>query len=129
MKKKISLTLLILINITYFCYSQPPVKRFEKAEAALVSYLTTELSLTSEESQKFFPIYKTYHEEIRSVRKEEKGDQIELEEKVLNIRKKYRDDFKKVLGSDERVTKLLVAEKNFRELLRKELMKRRMNRQ
>ena len=128
MLKKIILLLVLFINISYFCYSQHNDRKFHNIETAVTTFLTTELSLTPEESQKFFPVYKNYFEELRAARQETQNDQIALEEKVLGIRKKYKDDFKKILGSDDRVNKVFLSEKKFREILRKELMKRRMNR-
>jgi len=129
MKKRLLLILSICINISYFCYSQSDDANFKKAQSLQIAYLTKELALTPDESQKLFPIYNNYVGEIRSLRRDKGNDQIALDEKVLNIRKKYRDDFKGVLGSDDRVNKLFVAEKNFRDILRKELIKRGLNRQ
>jgi hypothetical protein len=128
MKKKLTLILVVFININYFCYSQPP-QNVKRADSLQVEYLTKELALTPEESEKLWPVYNSYKNEIKSIRKENQSDQIEIEEKVLNIRKKYKDDFKTILGSDERVNKLFVAEKNFKEMLRKELIKRHVKRQ
>jgi hypothetical protein len=128
MKKKLTLILVVLINNYYFCFSQPP-QSVKKADSVQVEYLTKELQLTSEESEKLWPVYNNYKNDIKSIKKEDQSDQIVLEEKVLNIRKKYKDDFKAILGSDERVNKLFVAEKNFKEMLRKELIQRRIKRQ
>jgi len=128
MKKKLTLILVVLINNYYFCSSQPP-QSVKRADSVQVEYLTKELQLTSEESEKLWPVYNNYKNDIKSIKKEDQSDQIVLEEKVLNIRKKYKDDFKGILGSDERVNKLFVAEKNFKEMLRKELIQRRMKRQ
>ena len=128
MKKKLTLILVVLINNYYFCFSQP-AQNVKKADSVQVEYLTKELQLTSEESEKLWPVYNNYKNDIKNIKKEDQSDQIVLEEKVLNIRKKYKDDFKGILGSDERVNKLFVAEKNFKEMLRKELIQRRIKRQ
>ena len=125
MKKKLTLILVVLININYFCFAQGDDGGKKKAEEVHIAYITKELALTPEESEKFWPVYNDYKKELRSTVKGNGSDQIELEEKVLNTRKKYKNDFKKVLGSDERVNKLFVAEKSFREILRKELLDRR----
>ncbi|HEX8279521.1 MAG TPA: hypothetical protein VF540_12540 [Segetibacter sp.] len=128
MNKKLTLILVVLINNYYFCFAQPP-QNGKKADSLQVEYITKELVLTPEESEKLWPVYNSYKNEIKGIRKENQSDQIELEEKVLNIRKKYKDDFKTILGTDERVNKLFVAEKSFKEMLRKELIKRHMKRQ
>ena len=126
--KKILLPTLFLLNINYFCYSQVE-NRKNNIEAIQIAYLTRDLSLTAEEAQKFWPVYNEYRDELLAVRKEARNDEVLFEEKVLNIRKKYKTDFKKVLGTDQRVNQVFVAEKSFRELLRKELIKRRGNRE
>ena len=129
MKKRIFLLLAIFININYFCYSQSGDGNFKKAQSLQIAYLTKELALTPDEAQKLFPIYNNYMEEIRTARRDKGNDPIALDEKVLNTRKKYREDFKRVLGSDDRVNKLFTAEKDFRDMLRKELIQRRIDRQ
>ena len=126
--KKILLLTLFLLNINYFCYSQVN-NRKNNIEAIQIAYLTRELSLSPDEAQKFWPIYNEYRDELLAVRKEVRDDEIMFEEKVVNIRKKYKTDFKKVLDTDIRVNQVFLAEKSFRELLRKELIKRRGNRE
>lgn len=125
MKKNFTLILVLLLNINYFCFAQVDEGNKKKAEEAYIAYITKELTLTPEESEKLWPLYNDYRNEIKSTKKDNGNDELELEEKVLNTRKKYKNDFKKVLGSDERVNKLFVAEKSFRELLRKELLDRK----
>jgi len=130
MKKKSTLILVLFLNIIYICYSQDANNpNPQKAESVHAAYVTKELALTADEAKSFWPLYNNYRDEIRSVRRDKETDQIALEEKVLNIRKKYKDDFKKVLGTDDRVNKLFLTEKNFREILRKELIQRRAQRQ
>jgi hypothetical protein len=127
MKKKITLLLAIWINISYICLAQPSGGQSPRAEELQKTYLTKELSLTPEESPKFFSTYKNYRNEIRATRKDKGDDELEFEESVLAVRKKYKPEFKSILGSDERVNKIFVAEKNFKEILRKELLKRNLN--
>ena len=127
MKIKISLLLVFFININYFCYAQAPDANAKKAETLQVTYFTKELALTPDESSKFWPLYNNYKNEIKGVSKDDGTDPIASEEKVLNIRKKYKNDFKKVLGSDDRVNKVYVLEKSFTEMLRNELLDRRGN--
>lgn len=124
--KKLLLLTLIFTNINYFCFAQQD-DRVKKAEAIQIAYLTQELGLTPEEAQKFWPIYNSYKDEIRGANVNRKGDVIAAEEKVLNIRKKYRTEFKKVIPDEQRVNKIFSAEKNFRDMLQKELQNRKNN--
>jgi len=124
MKKKLSVLLVILLNINYFCYAQAQEANSKKVDSLQVAYFTEKLALTPDESEKFWPVYNNYKNEIKVVRKDSESDPIALEEKILNIRKKYKNDFKKILETDDRVNKVYVLEKDFRDMLRNELLDR-----
>ncbi len=127
MEKKVFLLLAFCINIGYICFGQTPDAGAKKVEEIQKAYLTEELSLTPEESTKFFPIYNSYREELKTIKKDKGNDEIEYAEQVLAIRKKYRVQFKEVLGTDDRVNKIFLAEKNFKKILEEELDKRKRN--
>lgn len=124
MKNKFTLLLVILQFINYFCNAQAQEANSKKIDSLQVVYFTEKLALTPEESDKFWPVYNNYKNEIKSARKENENDPIALEEKVLNIRKKYKNDFKQILETDDRVNKVYVLEKDFREMLQNELLNR-----
>jgi hypothetical protein len=96
----------------------------KKIDSLQSVYFTEKLVLTPDESEKFWPVYNNYKNEIKTVKKENESDHIAAEEKVLNVRKKYKIDFKKILEDDERVNKVYVLEKEFRDMLRDELIDR-----
>ncbi len=125
--KKIILIFAFIINVGYICLAQGEGSRASKVEAVQIAFLTKELDLSPEEAQRFWPVFNNYKQEIITARKQHTAE-IELEENILNVRKKYQGEFKKVLGSDQRVNKLFQADKNFKEMLRKELMERRAQR-
>jgi len=126
--KKYLLLLMIFVNICYICPAQQGVKR-NRAEAIQQTYFSNQLKLSPDETQRFWPVFNNYKEEIRRARIEKRDDELAFEEKVLGIRKKYKTEFKAVLGDEQRVNKVFVAEKDFRELLRKELQNRRRDNQ
>jgi len=99
-----------------------------RLEALKIGYLTKKLNLSTDEAQKFWPIYNQYMGEIRKTRidaRQNKEGEIPTEEKLLNIRKKYNGEFNKALSS-EKVNTFFKAEKEFGTVLQKELMERRM---
>jgi len=98
-----------------------------RLEAYKIAYLTKKLNLTPEEAQQFWPIYNKYQDEIRNARsdmKTNRPDEIVLEEKMLNIRKKYNSEFSKALNP-EKVNTLYKSEKEFGHMVQKELIERR----
>jgi hypothetical protein len=122
--KKITvlIALLVLLSVSGWAgtaYGQP--RRLENLK---IAYITRQLSLTADESQKFWPVYNSYISELRKVRAAKKADVLEQEEELLGVRKKYREEFRKILVSDARVNKTLTAERDFNNMIRKELQKR-----
>ncbi|TDO28941.1 hypothetical protein [Sediminibacterium goheungense] len=123
---------IILFFITVFALSslmaQEPQRKMmgerKNIEVLKVAYFTKHLSLTTEEAEKFWPLYNSYTADIRKARGDNKDDILAFEEAVLNIRKKYKTDLKKILVTDERVNKALMAEREFMNVVRKELQQR-----
>jgi hypothetical protein len=123
------LIVLFLSLFTSTTIAQPPSReqRQEKIEALRIAFLTRQLELTPDEAKKFWPVHDLYQADIEKLLKEyrdKKGDEIELEEKLLNVRKKYKPDFLKTI-SEEKFNKMLRAERDFREMIRKEMERRR----
>lgn len=103
----------------------------ERLQALKIAYLTKKLDLSPEEAQRFWPIYNKYTEEIRTIRQDQKQNnktEIDTEEKILNVRKKYNGEFAKALSA-EKVNTFFRSEKDFGQLIQRELQERRMNRQ
>ena len=96
------------------------------AESLKIAYITKQLNLTTSEAEKFWPVYNTYIAEIKKAKKDnfQTPDPLILEEQVLNIRKKYKENFRKILGSEERANKLFVAENEYGKMIRKEWQNR-----
>lgn len=113
--------------LSYFCIAQPPGSRQDNVEILKTAYITRQLNLSQEEAQLFWPVYNNYFAEVKKARVLFQNDEIKYEEKLVEVRKKYQGDFRKILGSDERVNKLFVVEKNFYELMKNELKKRQQN--
>ena len=125
--KKIYLTLLSVLFVFTGAFAQegdqqPPEKKIKEIEALKVAFITKELELTPEEAQKFLPIYNQYSKELKAVMKSTDDDVLEKDEKKLNIRKKYKDQFLKAISA-EKVNKLFSIEGKFHQLLIKAMRK------
>jgi len=122
----------------------------DKIESQKIAYITNELSLTATEAQQFWPIYNEFsdknEEVVKAFRKnniEDKNvnpetisdkeamdmadDQIIQAQKILDVRKKYHIEFKKVLPP-KKLLKLYQAERDFKKFLLKEIKERREDR-
>lgn len=141
MKTKFLLTCLFLFSLTMF--GQGLREKKEKIKALKVSFITTELSLSSDEAEKFWPVYNTYeekqfeikHNKMRKLVKELKStgldtmtdkqalsylNQLEAaDEELFKLRQKLVSDLKTIV-SPVKILKLKKAEDDFnRQLLSK----------
>jgi hypothetical protein len=122
--KKIGFFIPFLLLHSYFCVAQSDMGA-NRTEAIRIAFITKELNLSPEEAQKFWPVYNDYIDELRQARQSYRDDELTFEETVVAVRKKYKPQFKKLLKADDRVNKTYLAERKFREILKKELDNRK----
>jgi hypothetical protein len=122
--------LLILLFVLGIC-SQIKAQDGQKLEALKVAWLTKKLDLSPEEAQRFWPIYNKYTNDIRAIRleqKEKNTSEIDVEDKILSVRKKYNGEFIKALNP-EKANTFFRSEKDFKVEVQRVLQERRLNRQ
>lgn len=139
MKMKLLLPLLLLFSISMFGQKDKKEKH-EQIKALKVSFLTTELNLTPEESEKFWPVYNAYDEKQFQIRHDKmrpiirKIDEVGLDkmtekeaagyleklqaadEELFNLRNKLVADLKPIIGS-AKLLKLKKSEDDFNKML------------
>lgn len=130
----------IIILMSHFGFTQGPpppgAPDEEKIESLRIAFLTDYLSLSPEESQKFWPVYNLMRDEIKAVMDKEMtlikkrdintlsdaelskliNEHFENEQKMLDIKKKYAEEFKKILPL-KKVALLADAENEFKRKL------------
>jgi len=133
--------ILMMVLLSISVQAQPGGRGRERIHAIKVAYLTDKLQLTSEQSARFWPIYNTYEQDkmnlMRSYRDNNKmnenttedpmrsiEDDIVMQEKMLDLRKKYKDEFLKVISPQQLAT-LIESEKEFKRLLLQQIKERR----
>lgn len=128
MKRFLLSGLIILFVLIAKAQDNKPPHAGGRLEALKIAYITNKLNLSTDEAQKFWPIYNKYAAEIKQVFIQNKGgDEVALEEKIVEIRKNYKSQFSKVL-SDERVNAFFKADKEFNAMAQREMMQRRQAR-
>lgn len=112
----------------------------EKVKARRVGFITEKLQLTSEEAQLFWPVFNEFQLKRKAIRKTYGGKvnfnlmtdeevlthvkrQIEKEEKMLILKKKYIGELKNVLPI-RKVALLPGAEKQFKEWMLRQVKKK-----
>ncbi|HEX8017841.1 MAG TPA: sensor of ECF-type sigma factor [Flavobacterium sp.] len=141
--KNILPILLFLVSFSFYAQSDKIDEKREKIKAFKVSFLTTELELTSNEAEKFWPIYNDFddkqyelrHEKMKTYLRKLNDDtvnslsekeaasllsQIESTDKELYfLREKYMSNLKKVLSA-KKILKLKKSEDDFNRKLLKQ---------
>ena len=149
--------IIYLLSFLFFCsftiHGQEKLKKEkkEKIKAYKIAYLTEELNLTTQEAQKFWPVYNTFENKMIDLRFEEKfkirkqikkaGGLDELTEnqakeialkmsslkiKIHEITKEFQNKLPEILPY-KKIIKLNIAEEKFhRKLIKKLRNKRKM---
>jgi len=102
-----------------------------RLEALKIAYITNKLNLSPEEAQKFWPIYNSYALELKVTRLkavDNHSSELELDENLLNIRKKYSVLFSQVLPP-QKVDTFFKSEKEFGHFVQKEMELRQLKQQ
>lgn len=130
--KRIGYIVLILLLTTATVFAQPRQK-FERIHAIKVAYITDKVQLTSEQAAEFWPVYNRFEDELFSTRRkyiknvddiETAKDDLELQQEMLDIRKKYQREFLKII-SEQQLNELYIAEREFKKMLLQQLKARR----
>ena len=122
--KKIFTIICILVCVAGITQQPPKKGMMANIQGLKIAYITKELNLSTEEAQKFWPVYYSFLNELKQTRQNNTMNEIAFEEASLVVKKKYLLDFKKVLGTDERANKIFSIERSFAAEVRKELEKR-----
>ncbi|WP_411274081.1 hypothetical protein [Daejeonella sp.] len=126
------------LALTLQSFAQRSWGRSEQIESIKVAFITSKLDLTSEEAQKFWPVYNNYSKEFLELLKKKKeakysknSDPDEIisadlvyESKMLDLKKRYRKLYAKAIPP-QKILALYKAESEFREHLYKQLNNRR----
>ena len=99
--KRFLLILLFSITSTTILFAQDEDDEgSDKIRNRMTEFIQKRLDLTKEESAKFTPIFHRYFKDWRQTLKDnrEKRDRLELQHKVVELRLKYREEFRAAIG-------------------------------
>jgi len=144
MKRLLSILILCLLVGSY-AQAQGRGKSKERIKALHVAFITEKLELTPEESEKFWPVYNEFDQKRTQLRREyrkkrkagaETDDQaeelilsnFESQEKLIALKRTYFEKYKAILPV-KKLARLGKAEREFKQVIVKEMQRRRTKRQ
>lgn len=130
----------LLIGMSTFA-QRPDGPKGDRLKAMKIGMITQELKLTESQAEKFWPIYNAYSDDrneiFRDIRQLSRNNQslnnnealkrqdeiLDLRQEEINLTKKYRDSFLKVI-SPQQYSTLMETERRFNQMLLEKLKER-----
>lgn len=88
----------ILSATTSFAQEEEDGKEGGKIRERMNEYVQKRLNLSKNEADRFSPLFLTYFNDLRKTNQEFKGDRLVLQQKIVDLRLRYRDQFKDIMG-------------------------------
>ncbi len=114
MKKWIVILFLLVVpGFTLLAQDEETAPQEGKIQERMRTYIQNKLHLNKNEAEKFTPIFIRYFRDFVQTHRENKGDRLVLQQKVVELRLRYRGEFKQILD-EQRANKVYVYEDQFR---------------
>lgn len=134
--RKLLPLLLLFVSVSFYAQGESMQEKKEKIKTLKVAFFTTELDLTTNEAEKFWPLYNTFddkqfelrHQKMRAFMKRMSDGSLDkitdkeannflvqmedTEEELFLLRKKFTQNLRKILPS-VKIIKLRKAEEDF----------------
>lgn len=94
----LSLLFTTSISIPLFAQAAEDDDGNEKIRDKMSEFIQKRLDLSKDEADKFTPIFIRYFKEWRQTIRENKGDRLIMQQKIIELRLRYRNQFKDVIG-------------------------------
>lgn len=90
-----------------------PPPHESKIRERMQQYIQDRLSLSKNEAERFTPVFVRYFREFAQTHQTYKGDRLVLQQKIIDLRIRYRNEFRQVID-EQRANKVYHYEDEFR---------------
>lgn len=146
--KNIIIVMACILCFSAYAQDKPSKeKKEDKVKAWKIAFITERLDLTSDEAQKFWPVFNAFEAENKALKDKHKlepdankdgtvseeeaekalAKQLELRQAQVDLIKKYNTEFKKAIPATK-IVKLYQATEDFKKVLLQRLKKMQQNR-
>lgn len=92
------LSFLLVSSISLFAQEDDGMDGDDKIRDKMSEFIQKRLNMSKEESAKFSPVFVRYFKEWRSTLRDNKDDRLLLQKKIVDLRLKYRTEFRDIIG-------------------------------
>ena len=117
------LSFILITSCSTFAQDAPD-GNIQTVREKMIEYIQDRLGLSKPEADRFGPVYIDYFRELRDIRKTYKGDPLVMQQKIVDLRLRYRDQFKPIIG-EKRSNDVFVYERDFIQKARQLLNERK----
>ena len=125
--KKIFYILIFSFSLSSVSFAQDADDAGGKLREKMVEYIQNKLGLSKSEAEKFQPVFLDYLKDMKTTKQQFRGDKLILQQKIVDLRIRYRDQFKPIIG-EARSNAVFQHEREFIEQAIKERNDRLQNR-
>ncbi|HEY1115626.1 MAG TPA: hypothetical protein VGE66_18800 [Chitinophagaceae bacterium] len=110
--KKILYTLSCFLLLSTASFAQDDRGNGNKISERMTEYLQRRLNLSKPEAERFGPVFMQYFNDLRNTNQQYRGDRLVLQQKIVDLRLRYRDQFKNIMG-EKRSNDVFTYEREF----------------
>jgi uncharacterized protein YxeA len=104
--------ILYILSLVMLIGTAVHAQDMEKVRGRMQEYLQKRLSLSKSEADRFAPVFLEYFNELRKTNMQYRGDKLVLQQKIVDLRLRYREQFKPIMG-EKRSNDVFVYERDF----------------
>ncbi|ANE52247.1 hypothetical protein [Flavisolibacter tropicus] len=96
--KRILYILGFFLTFTTAVFAQDAEQPGDRIQERMNEYIQKRLNLSKSEAERFSPVFLNYFKELRQTNQQYRGDRLVLQQKIVDLRLRYRDQFKPIMG-------------------------------
>jgi hypothetical protein len=108
------LTILFLLpGFAIMAQNDEPTPQEGKIQERMREYIQNKLNLNRNEAERFTPVFVRYFRDFVHTHRQNRGDRLVLQQRIVELRLRYRGEFRQILD-EQRANKVYLYEDEFR---------------
>lgn len=108
------LTILFLLpGFAVMAQNDEPTPQEGKIQERMREYIQNKLNLNRNEAERFTPVFVRYFRDFVQTHRQNRGDRLVLQQRIIELRLRYRGEFRQILD-EQRANKVYLYEDEFR---------------